>query len=113
MWSPMRTPRHGKWFPRFKALSDPTRLRILNTLRGGERSVTELVDATQLNQTNVSKHLHVLFANGLVARRRKGAFVCYRIIDARMFRLCDLMCDQLRDEARRSQALATGSLMSA
>ena len=84
---------------RFKALSDPNRLRILNALRGGERSVTELVDATHLSQNNVSKHLHVLYANRLVARRRKGPFVCYRIVDARLFRLCDLMCDQLRDEA--------------
>ena len=92
---------------RFKALSDPNRLRILNALRGGERSVTELVAATNLGQNNVSKHLHVLYTSGLVVRRRDGPFVCYRITDARLFRLCDLMCDQVRDRVTLVRTLAS------
>lgn len=92
---------------RFKALSDPNRLRILNALRRGELTVTELVQMTQLGQNNVSKHLHVLYANGLVVRRRDGPFVCYRIVDARLFRLCDLMCDQVRADAGDRQRVAS------
>lgn len=92
---------------RFKALSEPARLRILNALRGGPRTVTELVNETQLGQTNVSKHLAVLRATGLVVRQRVGSFVHYGIADARLYALCDLMCDQLRTEsAARQQAVA-------
>jgi DNA-binding transcriptional ArsR family regulator len=45
---------------RFKVLGDPVRLRILQALRGGERSVGELVEATGIVQTNVSRHLQIL-----------------------------------------------------
>jgi DNA-binding transcriptional ArsR family regulator len=88
---------------RFKALGEPSRLRILNALRGGPRTVTELIDDTRLGQTNVSKHLAVLRSLGLVVRRRGGLFAHYAIADPRLYALCDLMCDQLRAEtlARR------------
>ncbi len=84
---------------RFKALGEPARLRILNALREGERTVTSLVDETHLGQTNVSKHLHALYSVGLVARRRAGPFVYYAIADERLFRLCDIMCEQLQADA--------------
>lgn len=58
---------------RFKALGEPVRLRLLNELRDGERSVTELVEATKLGQANVSRHLHILYTSGLLVRRREGA----------------------------------------
>lgn len=93
---------------RFKALSDPTRLRLLNALRRGERSVTELVEETGLGQANVSKHLHALHVNGLVIRRRVGPFVYYAIVDARVSRLCDLMCDQLRAELDDRRRMIVG-----
>lgn len=89
---------------RFKALGEPARLRLLDVLRSGERSVTELVDETEFGQANVSKHLHVLYTSGLVLRRREGPFVYYAIADARVFRLCDIMCDQLGTQASRLQA---------
>ena len=90
---------------RFKALGEPARLRLLNTLRHGEKTVTELVDETDLGQANVSKHLHVLYASGLVVRRREGPFVRYAIADDRVYRLCDIMCDQLLAESRSRQAV--------
>jgi ArsR family transcriptional regulator len=88
---------------RFKALSEPARLRILNSLRRGPCTVTELVIATQLGQTNVSKHLALLRSVGLVVRQRTGPFVHYAIADQRLYALCDLMCDQVKAEvvARR------------
>jgi DNA-binding transcriptional ArsR family regulator len=88
---------------RFKALSEPARLRILRELRGGERSVSELIDATGLNQANVSKHLQVLHAHYFVARRKEGLFVYYRLADEDVFRLCDLVCDRMERELEVSR----------
>jgi ArsR family transcriptional regulator len=90
---------------RFKALGEPARLRLLNTLRHGEKTVTELVDETDFGQANVSKHLHVLYSAGLVVRRREGAFVHYAIADDRIYALCDIMCDQLQAGSQTLQSL--------
>lgn len=84
---------------RFKALGEPARLRIINALRQGERSVTELAAEARLGQANVSKHLYTLYSVDLVARRRVGSFVHYAIADDRLFRLCDLMCEQVGADA--------------
>lgn len=84
---------------RFKALGEPARLRILYALRSGPRTVTELVEVTELGQTNVSKHLALLRSVGLVVRRRAGSFVSYAIADDRLYTLCDLMCDRVRAES--------------
>lgn len=80
---------------RFRSLGEPTRLRLLDALRVGEKTVTELVAETGLGQANVSKHLASLYAAGVVARRRSGVFVYYTIADDRVFSLCDLVCSQL------------------
>ena len=77
---------------RFKALSDPARLRLLNALRGGELSVTELVVETALGQANVSKHLALLHTLGFVKRRKDGLFTYYALADKEIFKLCDIMC---------------------
>lgn len=79
----------------FGALSVPTRLKILNALRGGERNVGDLTDATQCTQANVSKHLAVLAQSGMVAKTTRGTSAYYRIADPRIYRLCDLVCGQL------------------
>jgi len=63
----------------FQALSDPTRLRLLQTLRKGERCVCELMDATDAAQSRVSFHLRVLKDAGLILDRRAGRWVHYRI----------------------------------
>lgn len=83
---------------RFKALSATPRLRILNALRDGPRTVTALVDATGLGQANVSKHLALLRSAGLVVRHRSGSFIRYEIDDTRLYPVCNLMCDQIRTE---------------
>ena len=84
---------------RFKALSDASRLQILHVLRSGPHTVTELVRETRLGQTNVSKHLGVLRNVGLVERHRGGVFVHYAVADARLYTLCELMCDHLKAES--------------
>lgn len=92
---------------RFKALSEPARLQILNCLRSGEMTVTELVDETGFGQANVSKHLQLLHNLGFVRRRKDGLFVFYGLADNGVFRLCDVMCGRLGAEMKsRSRALA-------
>jgi DNA-binding transcriptional ArsR family regulator len=90
---------------RFKLLADTTRLRILNALRAGERTVGDLVSATEAGQANVSKHLGLLLRAGLVDRRKEGLNAYYRIADPRVFELCELVCDGIEAEldTRRSQ----------
>lgn len=81
---------------RFKVLSEPARLAILNALCKGPRTVTTLVDETALNQANLSKHLQVLYRHGFVTRQRHKLFVYYSIADDSVFALCDVMCRQLK-----------------
>lgn len=81
---------------RFKVLGEPTRLRLLQTLRSSERTVTELVAVAGTTQANVSKHLALLAEAGLVDRRRNGAHVHYFISEPMIFDLCDLVCSSLR-----------------
>ena len=85
---------------RFKALGEPARLQILNELRSGERTVSELVEDTGMGQANVSKHLRLLHSLGFVTRRKEGLYVHYGIGDPRVFQLCDIMCGQVEEEAR-------------
>jgi DNA-binding transcriptional ArsR family regulator len=79
---------------RLKALGDPARLRILDGLRRGPRTVSQLARETRLRQATVSKHLAILRSLGLVNRRRERAFVYFAVADTRLHSLCDLMCDQ-------------------
>ena len=82
---------------RFRVLAEPMRLKILNTLGEDEMSVTELVDATAAGQANVSKHLAMLADARLVARRKEGLNVYYRVADETVFDLCDAVCSSLGD----------------
>ena len=86
---------------RLRALAEPARLQMLNELRSGERTVTELVEATGLGQANVSKHLQLLLAAGFVSRRKDGLYTRYRIADPDVFRICEMMCGRLELEAKR------------
>jgi DNA-binding transcriptional ArsR family regulator len=93
---------------RLRALAEPARLRILNELRSGERTVSELVDSTGLGQANVSKHLQLLLADGFVGRRKDGLYSRYRIADEDVFQICEIMCGRLEVEARRRRHLLAG-----
>jgi ArsR family transcriptional regulator len=78
---------------RFRALSDPTRLRIIDLLRTSEEaSVGELTEALGASQQNVSKHLSALLAGGFVARRKQGTSSIYRISDPQVLELCERVC---------------------
>lgn len=79
----------------FQALSEPTRLRLINLLRTGERNVSELAHECGHTIANVSKHLALLSSQGLVARQSRGTSVYYRISDETIYALCDLVCGSL------------------
>lgn len=77
---------------RFKVLAEPARLQVLDALKKGPRHVNALVEATGLNQANLSRHLQTLYAHGFVTRRREGLFVYYELADDSVFKLCELVC---------------------
>jgi len=86
---------------RFALLGDPTRLRLMNALMAcPELSVGDVARAVNTSRFNASAHLNRLAAAGLVARRRVGTTVYYRVNDVNLPRVCDWMCDSLRDRAR-------------
>ena len=86
----------------FQALSEPTRLRILNLLREGERNVGDLAQACDYTAANVSRHLAMLMQHGLVARESRGTSVYYRIADESVYALCDLVCGNIARKLERS-----------
>jgi DNA-binding transcriptional ArsR family regulator len=63
----------------FKALGDPTRLRIINLLEGGELCVCQLTAALGMGQSRISRHLSILREAGLIEDRRRGKWVHYRL----------------------------------
>lgn len=81
---------------RFRVLGDRARLRLLQALGDGERTVAGLALACETSQANASKHLSVLLRAGLVARRKEGLYVYYRAADPSVFQLCDLVCGSIR-----------------
>ena len=84
---------------RFSLLSAPARLELINCLvKDGEQCVQELVDCTGMRQANVSKHLGLLADEGLVARRRDGQNVYYRLVDPTLAAVCTLICGRLQQE---------------
>ena len=92
---------------RFRMLSEPVRLVLLNHLNiRGEMSVQELVAATGQRQSNVSKHLGQMTDAGLLGRRRRGQNVLYRVTDPTISALCLLVCGQLQAAEGDTTALA-------
>ena len=89
----------------FQALSEPTRLQILNLLRSQERSVGELAELCGYTSANISRHLAVLSRHGLVQRESRGTSVFYRIADESVYALCDLVCGSI---ARQLDARSSG-----
>lgn len=91
---------------RFRALGEPSRLRILQTLEQGERSVHEIQEAVGSTQSNISRHLTALYDAGLVAKRRDGNLVLYSVADPMVFELCALVCGSAARKAKEDFQLA-------
>lgn len=73
----------------FRSLSHEARVRILEELRDGERSVGDLQEALGVSGSNASQHLAVLRGEGIVTSRREGTTVFYSVADTRIYNLLD------------------------
>jgi len=86
----------------FQALSEPTRLQLLNLLREGERNVGEMAQLTGFTAANISRHMSMLSQHGMVARESRGTSVYYRIADESIYALCDLVCGNIARQHERT-----------
>jgi ArsR family transcriptional regulator len=93
-----------------QTLASPIRLEILHRLRDGEKRVSELAELTELNQANVSQHLSVLRAKGIVVTRRDGTNIYYRIASPKIIHACDLIREALIEQAAEHAELMGASV---
>jgi len=89
----------------FRVLGHPARVRILELLRDGERSVGELQAALSLDSSGTSQHLAALKRHGLLESRRERTSVFYRVRDARMFQLLEVAKEILTSSLADTQSL--------
>lgn len=94
----------------FSVLSEPTRLKIMHAVCDAERSVTQIVAATGATQTNVSRHLNLMYRSGVLARRRDGNQILYRVADATMVELCRTVCNRIATTIDDRRPLKRGLL---
>ena len=94
---------------RFRVLAEPSRIRLLDRLRDGERSVNELASQLGAGQQNVSKHLAVLADAGILARRKDGNHVYYRIVDDGVLGLCEQVCGSLQQQLDAFALIVAGT----
>jgi DNA-binding transcriptional ArsR family regulator len=92
----------------FAALSEGSRLRIVQILQAGPASVGELVERSGLKQANVSKQLGILLSAGVIARRQDGNRAIYSIKLPLVFELCDLVCRGIAQQAAERAATLRG-----
>lgn len=79
----------------FGLLSTPIRLRIISELCDGEKNVSQLLERIAVPQPNMSQHLNMMYRAGIVARRRHGAQMFYRVADASAVLVCRAVCTQV------------------
>ena len=93
----------------FGLLAEPTRLKILNAICDGERSVSDIVERVGASQTNVSRHLNLMYGKGVLKRRREGQMTFYSIADPNVVTLCRTACvhmaSQLEDHPVSSRVV--------
>lgn len=90
---------------RFRVLAEPMRIRLLDHLRDGPMAVGALATELDTSQQNVSKHLSLLYREGIVARERSGNAVIYSIADKTVFDLCEHVCGGIQSRLRELSAL--------
>lgn len=90
---------------RFRLLGEPTRIKLLDALREGPATVTEMQATTGASQQNVSKHLAMLMDAGMVRRVKEGNRAWFSIADESLFDLCEQVCGSLRRQIAGLEAL--------
>jgi DNA-binding transcriptional ArsR family regulator len=82
----------------FSVLSTPIRLKIISAVCQGEKNVSELLAQIATTQPNMSQHLSMLYRSGVLAKRREGTQVYYRLQSERVATLCRAVCTQVAIE---------------
>lgn len=83
----------------FRVMSAPMRLKIISALCNGEKNVTQLLAEIDTTQPNMSQHLNTLYQAGVLAKRREGVQIHYRINNDRVVTLCRAVCTQVAIES--------------
>ena len=89
-----------------KVLADPKRLHILHLLAEGECSVGELAEKLGVRQANASQHLTLMRERGIVATRREGRTIYYRLANPTILQACTIMHQVLLDQLAEQEALS-------
>jgi ArsR family transcriptional regulator len=89
-----------------KTFANPSRLRIVEALGGGELTVSQLVGLIGTSKSNVSQHLAVMRDKGVVEFRREGAFVFYRLASPKILQACRLMREVLVERFEQAGELS-------
>lgn len=92
-------------------LANPKRLEIIDKLRARELSVTELADAMEISQSNLSQHLSLMRQRGIVTSRREGLNIFYRLSNPKIIQACELMRQVLLEHLEDSAETARGKTM--
>jgi len=91
-----------------KSMANPTRLKIMNLLREGEKSVEELRKRLGLPQANLSQHLSVLRQRRIVSTRRAGLNIYYKVVNPKTIKACDILRQVLFEQLQEGEKLARG-----
>ena len=100
-------PKSGNYGPLarvLKAVADPIRLAILDQVRNGEQSVWDIANGVGAERSNVSRHLAVLAAAGVLTSRKDGVKVFYRLRTPCILSLFTCVCNVIEADVRESQA---------
>lgn len=89
-----------------QTLAHPKRLEVIDRLRSGEMTVTELAQALEISQPNVSQHLTLMKQKGILGTRREGLNVYYRLASRKIVQACELMRQVLVEHLEASAASA-------
>lgn len=89
----------------FSMLSETTRLRIMHAICDEEKTVSQIVEELGATQTNVSRHLSLMYRGGMVARRKAGNQVYYRIADEEMVNICREVCNHIADKIGKDKPI--------
>ncbi len=89
-----------------RAIADPTRIALIYELGEGPKHVNEMVDALDVPQATVSRHLKILRERSLVTTRREGSYVYYELGNPRVLEALEIMRGILSDVLIQQQSLA-------
>jgi ArsR family transcriptional regulator len=88
-----------------KVFTNPTRIEVLNLLREGEMSVSELIEKTKLSQANISQHLSIMKNKGIVQSRRDGKKIYYELTNKKIIQAFDIIREILSETLRNKSNL--------